>query len=247
MKFNIIVGMVVAGLVIDLAVAAEQKKSSEPSASGPGKTAQVSIAANDLKIPVYKPPKRGAPAARVGGGTRGIGGEFPNIYVLAPDHIGLTAKEQPTLSWYMSKPTTIHFEFSLIDEEGIEPLLELNLDSHNLKSGIQGLNLADYGIKLKPGMQYQWSVALIPDAKKRSSDILASGMIERRGMTNSVADRLSQSNAQEDIFIYAGAGYWYDAVSELSSLIEQNPDSEVLKQQRAELLKQAGLPSELGN
>ncbi|MCK5091489.1 MAG: DUF928 domain-containing protein, partial [Gammaproteobacteria bacterium] len=211
-----------------------------------GNVVQVDAVTAKIKVPVYKPPKRGAPAARVGGGTRGVDGVLPDVYVLAPDHVGLTTHEQPTLSWYMSKPTAIHFEFSLIDENGIEPLLELTLEAGNLKAGIQGLDLAKYGIKLKPEVQYQWSVALVPDSKKRSSDVIASGMIERRGVDNSIAERLSKADAQEDVFIYAEKGYWYDAVSELSVLIDKNPGNKVLRQQRAELLKQAGLPDGLG-
>ncbi|MCK4951015.1 MAG: DUF928 domain-containing protein, partial [Gammaproteobacteria bacterium] len=224
-------------------VAAEQKKSTK---STSGNVVQVDAVTAKIKVPVYKPPKRGAPAARVGGGTRGVDGVLPDVYVLAPDHVGLTTHEQPTLSWYMSKPTAIHFEFSLIDENGIEPLLELTLEAGNLKAGIQGLDLAKYGIKLKPEVQYQWSVALVPDSKKRSSDVIASGMIERRGVDNSIAERLSKADAQEDVFIYAEKGYWYDAVSELSVLIDKNPGNKILRQQRAELLKQAGLPDELG-
>lgn len=243
MKLNFIIGLLSAVFLLDTTVAAEQKKSTK---STSGNVVQVDAVTAKIKVPVYKPPKRGAPAARVGGGTRGVDGVLPDVYVLAPDHVGLTTHEQPTLSWYMSKPTAIHFEFSLIDENGIEPLLELTLEAGNLKAGIQGLDLAKYGIKLKPEVQYQWSVALVPDSKKRSSDVIASGMIERRGVDNSIAERLSKADAQEDVFIYAEKGYWYDAVSELSVLIDKNPGNKILRQQRAELLKQAGLPDELG-
>jgi len=247
MKFNFIICLTVTALLMEVATAAEQKNTSFTSSSKSIRTLQLSTVSNNSKIPVYKPPKRGAPAARVGGGSRGIDEEIPKAYVLAPDHIGLTVHEQPILSWYMSKPTTMRFEFSLIDDEGIEPILERTLDAAKLKSGIQGLDLADYGVKLKPGVQYQWSVALVPDTKKRSSDIIASGMIERRHVSDLVAGRLSKADAQEDVFIYAEEGYWYDAVSELSTLIVKNPGNQILKQQRAELLKQAGLPGNLGN
>lgn len=230
----------IAGLVTGATMLLPQAIAETFPASGaakPGLSAQIK------RMPAYKPPRRGAPSTRVGGGTRGIeAGETPSLYALAPDHVGLTGSEQPTLSWYMSKPTTMRFEFLLIDEEGIEPLLEITLDSKELKAGIQGINLADYGVKLKPGEKYQWSVALVPDAKHRSSDITSGGMIERQDATNSVADRLAKASSQEDAFIYAEEGYWYDAVSELSDLIEKTPDNEILKQQRAVLLKQAGLP-----
>ena len=194
-----------------------------------------------MRIPMYQPPRRGAPSTRVGGGTRGIGGNTPTVHVLAPDHVGLTVNEQPTLSWYMSKPTSMRFEFMLINEEGEEPLLELTLDSANLKEGIQSLNLADHGVKLKPGMQYQWSVVLIPEEEHRSNDIISSGMIERRDLTGDLKTKLNKANSNEDVFIYAQEGYWYDAITELTTLIKKDPDNEVLKKQHAQLLNQVGL------
>ncbi len=40
--------------------------------------------------PVYKPPKRGAPASRIGGASRGESDPQPTLAVLAPNHTGLT-------------------------------------------------------------------------------------------------------------------------------------------------------------
>ena len=38
-------------------------------------------------MPIYKPPRRGAPVGRVAGGTRGILDEYPSILcVITPDH-----------------------------------------------------------------------------------------------------------------------------------------------------------------
>ncbi len=47
--------------------------------------------------PLYKPPIRGAPATRVGGGTRGPGDKRPSVRVLAPNHVGFTTRAQPEL------------------------------------------------------------------------------------------------------------------------------------------------------
>jgi len=70
---------------------------------GPVVAQQKSNEANDRKTetavsaPVYRPPKRGAPGGRVGGGTRGFQREVFVLSVLAPDHTGLTVSEQPFL------------------------------------------------------------------------------------------------------------------------------------------------------
>ncbi len=81
------------------------------------------------KIPVYKPPRRGAPAAgrRVGGGTRGMNKSLPVVSVLAPDHTGLTVQEQPALYWFASAVVDAPIELTVIDGEGIQPLLETRL------------------------------------------------------------------------------------------------------------------------
>ena len=46
-----------------------------------------------VTVPVYKPPLRGAPGGRVGGGTRGTPRDLFVLSALAPDHSGLTVQE----------------------------------------------------------------------------------------------------------------------------------------------------------
>ncbi|MDH5473278.1 MAG: DUF928 domain-containing protein [Gammaproteobacteria bacterium] len=200
-----------------------------------------------MRMPMYQPPRRGAPGLTVGGGTRGVMGDKPAIHALAPNHTGFTASEQPTLSWYMSKPSSMRFEFMLIDDEGTEPLLELTLDAAQLKRGIQSLNLADHGVKLKPGVQYQWSVSLIPEESNRSNDIVSGGIIERQTLEDSLELKLNKANPTEDVFIYAEEGYWYDAIASLTKLIEKDPGNELLKKQRAELIHQGGLAADIND
>lgn len=194
-----------------------------------------------LRMPMYQPPRRGAPNIRVGGGTRGISGEVPSIHVLAPDHVGLTDNEQPTLSWYMSKSNPMRLEILVIDEEGIEPLLELTLKPSDLNKGMHSIDLAKHGVKLKSGVKYQWSVIMVAEEGRRSGDIVSSGMIERRKLTNALQAKLKKASSHEDVFIYAQEGYWYDAISKLTGLIKKNPDNETLKEQHAQLLSQIGL------
>ena len=204
-----------------------------------------SISANKskpaMRMPLYQPPRRGAPNIRVGGGTRGLTGEKPTVYVLAPDHVGLTVSEQPSLSWYVSKPSKMRLEILVIDEEGIDPLLELTLDSKNLKEGIQSINLAKHGVKLKPNVKYQWSVVLIAEEGHRSNDVVSSGMIERRTIKKSLTAKLAKASSEEDVFIYAQEGYWYNAINALRVLIKKNPNDLALQNQYSELLTQVGL------
>jgi Domain of Unknown Function (DUF928) len=189
---------------------------------------------------VYKPPKRGAPGGRVGGGTRGIQREVFVLSVLAPDHSGLTISEQPSLYWFISGPTSLPVELTVMDPEGVQPILETRLPAP-VKAGVHRVRLADHNIRLKPGAAYQWSVTVIPDSDRRSKDILAGGTIERVDVPGDLKTKLTTANKSELFSVYAEAGLWYDAVAAISEMIEAAPQDQALRKQRDALLTQVGL------
>jgi hypothetical protein len=91
----------------------------------------------------------------VGGGTRGPGQRDVFVLsVLAPDHSGLTSSEQPSLYWFISNPTSLPIELTVMEPDGIQPILETRLPAPN-KAGIQQVRLADYKVHLKPGVAYR--------------------------------------------------------------------------------------------
>ena len=189
---------------------------------------------------VYQPPQRGAPQARVGGGTRGTGGAMPELQVLAPDHVGLTTKAQPRLYWYAHSPVAAHIEFAIIDDAAIDPLLEVETGAVKV-SGVQHLDLADHNITLQPGVPYQWSVALIMDENSRSTDVIASGVVERIEPDKAASSRIAGSHGKDLVAVYANEGLWYDALDAISAMIEAAPADSGLVDIRASLLDQVGL------
>lgn len=232
MKSIIVILTIMSGVVLIPHAAAESTKSVK---SGGINSAPVQ------RMPVYQPPRRGAPSIRVGGGTRGTASKQPTVSVFAPEHVGLTSSEQPSLSWYMSKSNPMRLEILVIDEEGIDPLLELSLKPSDLNKGMHSIDLAKYGVKLKPGVKYQWSVIMIAEEGHRSNDIVSTGMIERQNLSHDVKKKLKGANSNEEVFIYAQEGYWYDALSKLTGLIKKDPNNKILKKQHAQLLQQVGL------
>lgn len=192
--------------------------------------------------PVYKPPLRGAPGGRVGGGTRGTGRDAAFVLsAMAPDHTGLTMSEQPTLYWFISAPTSYPVEITIVDPQATQPLLELTLE-RGVKAGMHSLRLADHGVRLNPGVVYQWYVAVVPDGSRRSRDILAGGAIERVDPDADAAARIKAATGRDLPAVFAGAGLWYDAIASLGELIAAAPDDRAVVEQRAALLRQAGLP-----
>jgi hypothetical protein len=208
-----------------------------PSSQAPAPRGQTA----SIAVPVYKPPLRGAPGGRIGGGTRGVPGETLALSVLAPDDRALTISEQPTLYWFISSRTSFPIEVVLMDPDGIRPMLELNL-APPTQAGVHPIRLADHGIRIQPGIAYRWYVAVVPDAGRRSRDILAGGTIERIMPPPDLTSTLSRSGRDDRVSLYASAGLWYDALTEVTDLVDQSPGDSALRQQRAALLKQVGLP-----
>lgn len=189
---------------------------------------------------VYVPPLRGAPGGRVGGGTRGASEGAAVVQVLAPDHTGYTTMAQPDLYWFASGPGSARLEVTLIDGEGIDPLVETSLPC-SVRAGIQRLDLGDYDVELAPGEEYEWSVALVTDPKRRSSDVISAGRIKRVDPSTELAAKLDGTAEEDRPSLYASEGIWYDAVASVSRQIEEDPGDAVLQTQRAALLAQVGL------
>jgi hypothetical protein len=211
--------------------AADAGKSGTSSEKFPANTDTVQKART---VPVYVPPKRGAPLARVGGGSRGVDDGLPYISVITPDHVGYTSKTQPVLYWYISEDMKTRFEFALINDDDIEPIAEV-VSEQQMTAGLNSMNLADQGVTLQPGVAYQWSVALVSDANKRSSDVVSSGQIELITLTAEQQSALDNASEDERVMLLAQEGYWYDTFAGLSELIANDPGN-------AALLEQIGLP-----
>jgi len=190
---------------------------------------------------VYKPPEVGAPGGRVGGGTRGPGGDLPVLSVLAPDHTGLTAQDQPSLFWYVSNQTAHPVELTIIDDQTVQPLLALRIDVP-VQPGVRHVRLSEHDIHFMLGKQYKWFVALVVDPDRRSKDVVAGGAIERVELPQALREKLAQAEKAEVPYLYAEAGFWYDALAAISDLIDAAPDDPVLRKQRASLLEQVDLP-----
>jgi hypothetical protein len=172
-------------------------------------------------VPHYVPPMRGAPGGRTGGGSRGAKGPDLSVAVLAPDHVGLTAEDQPTLYWYASSPVDQPVEFAITADNVETPLIDVKLPSP-APAGINAVKLKQLGVHLKPGTPYQWSVSVVRNGDARSADLVASGYVEfASGKPKpATADAAGQ------------AGLWYDAVD----LTAGQPATA-----RAALLEQVGL------
>ncbi len=224
--------------------AADNTKEDFKKGSEPGKIDEEKEAAASkpkLKLLVYKPPFRGAPSNRIGGGTRGKKDGPPiSIAALVPDHTGLTTVSQPTFYWRISRATTEHIEFVLNNEKMEKTIFKKDLGPAS-RGGIHSVNLSDYNVKLKPGVEYRWFITFVSDPNQPSKDIFSGGNVKRVKAGDKLAGKLAGASRGEAPFVYADEGVWYDALMELSQLIETSRSSNTYFEQRENLLEQVGL------
>jgi hypothetical protein len=214
-------------------------KGTAPGSPGTGADQKKGSVADSM--PVYKPPLRGSPGGRVGGGTRGASLEAPvSLSVLVPDHVGITLKNQPHLYWFISRKTTHPIEVTITEKDAVKPVLEARLKPLE-KAGFQCIRLEDHGVQLRQNVPYKWFVAVVTDPDRRSRDILSGGMIEVLSPSADLSARLSQTPKAKQPFVLAEEGVWYDALAGLSDRIDASPKNLSLRKQRAALLDQVGL------
>lgn len=198
-------------------------------------------AASEETPPLYTPPRKLVPRARVGGTLRGTDGNDPEIQALVPDHVGLTVNRTPVLNWFLSKMTSYPIRFTLVDNRSIKPLHEAPLPPPT-HAGFQAIRLNDLGLSLEPDVQYRWYVSVVRNPDSPSQDIVAGGVIERCEFNACLVEARPQLTCStQSVLDNASQGFWYDAMACLCTLIDASPNDAPLRRIRAALLKQVGL------
>ena len=161
---------------------------------------------------------------------------LPRPVVLAPPHVALTEQEAPSLFWYVDRatPAETRVSFVLIRADRIDPVAERALTGAS-SAGIQRIRLSDLGIELEPGVEYEWSVALVADPNNRARDLVSTGWLRR-------VDASVAADGAQDARAYAQRSLWYDALEAISDELDANPGDPTLRAQRDDLLRQADLP-----
>jgi hypothetical protein len=192
--------------------------------------------------PIYRPPMLSKPTRTVGGGSRGVGDTAPALYAIVPNHVAQSTSNQPSLFWYLDgvPPGSAKIELTLIDDEAVNPLIETTLKKPN-RPGLYRIDLADYGVNLSPGKEYEWSVSIIMNPEDRSQDIMATGWIERVARSEDLSARLASEGEDRSVHVFADEGLWYDALTALGDQMQRNPDDRELREVRSSLLRQVGL------
>jgi len=191
--------------------------------------------------PIWIPPKRGAPVDRlIGGATReGSPAELPEIRALVPMQAALTLRAQPTLYWYLAESVQTPVTLTVVLEGSSDPLVDTKI-AGPLTAGIQPVRLTDFGVRLESGPLYKWFI-VIREPYGGEPGRITGGTIERIEPTNELSASLAAASSDQEAFILAENGIWYDAVAVLSEQVDASPTEEAPKLRRAAFLESAGL------
>ncbi len=179
--------------------------------------------AEELEI-VFVPPVDGAPAERIGAGTRGTGSPSAQLKLMVPKGGALTGSESPALYWWNAKPYDGMLTVTLTRDGTDTPLLNLE-EKVTLQGGLNTISLGDVGVRLKAGDIYRWAVSIV--AGNRT--VTQSSYIEFRK-----SDMSATASSAKMAKALAGAGLWYDAFA----LVARDPK---LSGARTAMLKQVGI------
>jgi hypothetical protein len=160
---------------------------------------------------------------------------------LAPPHTGLAAGDQPVLWWFISDSWAEPIELTLNKSGMIDPVLETQIKGP-FEKGIYKIDLAEYNVRLEPDVEYEWFLTIVPDPVERSADFMASATLKYIRPGDEFLKKLKTAR-QDDLYkVFAGEGYWYDAMDHLSGRIAAAPENSSLRAERSSLLKQVHLP-----
>lgn len=188
----------------------------------------------------FVPPDRGLPGRREGGGTRGgCPLQQPGLTALMPEsNLAKTLALDPTLFWYMPQNPGMTAEFVLLGPDNVE--IYKTLVTLPPEAGVVGLSLP-HDKQLELNQPYRWYFSLICNPLDRSADAFTSGWVERVELTAELSDARAVSPAADLPQLYAKAGLWQDALSELARLRQADPDDPALLAQWRALLQSVGL------
>jgi hypothetical protein len=187
-------------------------------------------------VSVYDFPDSAGPVVRASSRSDTPG--LAVLQALAPERAGWTTEAQPTLYWHASEGTRFPCEFKLIREGEDEPLVRVQLPAPDA-TGIQRIELSQFGVSLAEGASYRWSVSFV-DLERSGAD-RAIGGIRRVAPPETVRAITDAGPGPERLDALERAGLWYDALDLVTRSIERNPGAENLVARRNAMLTRVGI------
>jgi hypothetical protein len=196
----------------------------------------------------YKPPQDlDAPETSRGTGSRGCNDSVAvGLTLLVPDtHVGVTASGHPSFYWHLSEQSSAQMEFALVETGVPTPIFTKKIAG--APAGIVEVAMPKELPELEEGKTYRWSVSVLCNEERRSSDVFAQAWIKRvaplelEAAGESPSEPTATGSDRQLASVYAQAGLWYDALNAISSAYEDSANDSAIALERLSLLEQVGL------
>jgi len=181
----------------------------------------------------FNPPRGGAPQQTRGGASRGEVCGQPQadtasqlVALTPPSGYGLTLKAHPTFFVYIPPTSTKEAFFSLRDESG-QVAYQATLPIA-AAGGVMRIDVPDTAPALEVGKSYQWGIALLCSGRLRPDSPFITSWIQRSQPSGEVAHAVDAAPSLEQAALYGSSGIWYDALSTLADLRQQQPHDAAL-------------------
>jgi len=197
-------------------------------------------AVNDLPPPSYATPAAAESLVwmRQFGAVRSAPGAA-HVRARAPgNHTGLTLSRTPRLWWSLDQRTDLPVQITVVDGEGIDPLLRVELPGPHA-AGLHAFDLSQHGVELAPDVDYRWFVSVVVDPDRPSRNPVSAGSLRVAGAGDARRQSVSDAAAPARGNKLAELGLWYDAYDFYASLAAAHPEVERLAAYRDRLVEEA--------
>lgn len=202
-------------------------------------------------IAQYIPPQGlGAPPATAGGTRSGSCPEVKensksqSLTALIPTlassaKLGLTVAGHPQFFVYVPETAAKTAEFVLKDEN--ENDVYRTTFAISGERGVVNFSLPKNIAPLEIGKNYHWYFSVVCNPRNRRRDISVDGWSRRIKLNSTLANELQRVAPHDRPKLYAQAGVWHEALSELAQLRREAPHDLTLATEWKKLLESAGL------
>lgn len=199
-------------------------------------------AATAQSVLKFRPPSRGTLSITRGGASRGDTAQVKHLQALVPQtSIGYTTAAYPSLMVYIPKTSAKLMVVRIRSADGKKTLFRKEMAVLQ-PPGIVRVNFEDTALPpLKISEQYRWSVSLVANVVDRSTATVVEGTLERIQPDAQLSQTLAKADLQQQAFLYAESGVWWNALLTLDDLRKAQPHNAALNYQWISLLDSVGL------
>ncbi len=189
------------------------------------------------------PPSRGIPLGRhTGGGSRSYCQNQQNLTALVPVNNkivwGKTTATHPEFLFYLPQGSEIEF---VLQDETDNYVYHTTRQISPDNQGIVSISIPQTATPLENQKIYQWTLSVSCNNNDSEAFVYVQGSMEKVALESNIKTQLATANDLEKAVIYAREGIWYDAISIIARLRQDDPDDTQINNMWSELLEQVDL------